>query len=65
MSRRYLAAALSRMGRQQEAEEQVAIARKDLPAISVAMLEQIEAYRAPEDQAHLSDAVRSAGLPDS
>jgi adenylate cyclase len=65
VSRLYLAAALSRLGRLGEAEEQVATARNELPGISVGMLEQMEVYRAAEDQAHLSDALRSARLPDS
>jgi len=63
VSRLYLAAALQRIGLADEAHDEVAAARAELPGISVGMLEQIETYRHPEDQARLSEAVREAGLP--
>ncbi|MFQ5967218.1 MAG: adenylate/guanylate cyclase domain-containing protein [Acidimicrobiia bacterium] len=65
VSRLYLAAALSRLGKQDEAEREVETAQSELPGLSIELLEQLETYRAPEDQAHLSDALRSVGLPKS
>lgn len=65
VSRLYLAASLQRLGRQDEARAEVAAARDEVPVISIAMLEQIETYRSTEDQAHLSEALRVAGLPDA
>lgn len=64
VSRLYLAASLYRLGKKDEARSEVATASTEVPEISIAMLEQIETYRDPEDQAHLSDPLRSAGLPD-
>lgn len=65
VSRLYLAAALHRLGRNDEARLPLAAARDEVPEISIAMLEQIEAYRDPAGQAHLSEPLRSLGLPES
>ncbi len=65
VSRLYLAAALHRLGRNDEARLALAAARDEVPEISIAMLEQIEAYRDPAGQAHLSEPLRSLGLPES
>lgn len=65
VSRLYLAAALRRLGKDDEARLALAAAQEEVPEISIVMLEQIEAYRDPEGQAHLSDPLRSLGLPES
>ncbi len=65
ISRLYLAATLARLGKLDEAKREVATSADELPGISVALLEQLETYRSAEDQEHLSDAVRLAGLPDA
>ena len=65
VSRLYLAAALHRLGRADEAGLALAKAQQDVPEITIAMLEQIEAYRDPAGQAHLSEPLRSMGLPES
>lgn len=65
VSRLYLAASLAKLGELGPAKREVNAAGEELPGLSVALLEQIETYRSPEDQAHLSDALRLAGLPDS
>jgi hypothetical protein len=61
----YLAAALHRLGKDDEARQALAAAREEVPEITIAMLEQIETYRDPGGQAHLSQPLRSLGLPDS
>ncbi len=63
VSRLYLAAALERTGRSDEARVQVAQAREDLPGLSAALLERIETYRDPEDQVRLAEPLLAAGLP--
>lgn len=63
VSRLYLGAALERMGSHDEARAQVAQAREELPGLSAALLERIEAYRDPEDQARLAEPLLAAGLP--
>jgi adenylate cyclase len=63
VSRLYLAASLYRIGRPEAAGSEIASAREEVPGISVAMLEHIEAYRDPGDQARLTDPLLSAGLP--
>ncbi len=65
VSRLYLAAALHRLGKDDEARLPLAAARDEVPEISIAMLEQIEAYHDPAGQAHLSEPLRSLGLPES
>lgn len=65
VSRLYLAASLHRLGRQAEARSELVSAQEELPGLSVAMLEQMESYRDPSDQARLSDALRATGLPAS
>jgi adenylate cyclase len=62
VSRLYLAAALHRVGKDDEARLALAVAREEVPEISIAMLEQIEAYRDPAGQALLSEPLRSLGL---
>lgn len=64
VSRLYLAAALSRLGAAGEATEEVETVLGEMPDMTVGLLETLETYRSGEDQAHLSDAVREAGLPD-
>jgi hypothetical protein len=61
----YLAAALHRLGKDDEARQALAAAQEQVPEITIAMLEQIEAYRDPAGQAHLSESLRSLGLPES
>ena len=65
VSRLYLAAALHRLGKEDEAGLALAKAHEEVPEITIAMLEQIEAYRDPAGQAHLSEPLRSLGLPES
>jgi adenylate cyclase len=65
VSRLYLAAALHRLGKDDEARLALAAAQEEVPEITIAMLEQIEAYRDPAGQAHLSESLRSLGLPES
>lgn len=65
VSRLYLAAALAKLGKLEDAKREVAAAQEALPPISTALLEQLETYRSPTDQAHLSEALRLAGLPES
>lgn len=59
----YLAAALERLGRHDEAQEAVRLAEETVPGVTVSLLEQFEAFRDPQDQVHLSEAVAAAGLP--
>jgi hypothetical protein len=65
VSRLYLAASLHQLGRHDEARSEVAAARDQVPEISAAMLEQIEAYRDSGDEARLTEVLRGAGLPAS
>ncbi len=65
VSRLYLAAALQRIGREDEAAQALAAARTEVPEISIAMLEQIEHYRDPGGQARLSEPLRALGLPEA
>ena len=59
----YLAAAQERSGRHAEAEEAIQSAQEAVPGVTVSLLEQFEVFRDPADQAHLSEAVKAAGLP--
>lgn len=59
----YLAAAHERSGRHDDAAEAVRSAQEVVPGLTVSLLERFEAFRDPEDQAHLSEAVEAAGLP--
>ncbi len=65
ISRLYLAATFVRLEQLEEAKREVATALEEMPGITIALLEQLEAFRFAEDQAHLSGAVRLAGLPES
>jgi hypothetical protein len=53
------------LGKDDEARLALAAAQEEVPEITIAMLEQIEAYRDPAGQAHLSESLRSLGLPES
>ena len=65
VSRLYLAAALWRLDRTEEARGEIDQASADLPGLSIDLLEQLEGYRDGSDQARLSDPLREAGLPQS